>query len=49
MEVTIMVADSLGVSISMLTVIAMVLLGNVAPLGMILALASAKRSLSRRS
>ena len=38
MEGTFWIADSLGVSISMLSVITLVVLGNIAPLGVILAL-----------
>jgi len=38
MEGTIWIAESLGVSISMLAVITLVVLGNIAPLGVILAI-----------
>jgi hypothetical protein len=38
MEGTVWIAESLGVSISMLAVITLVVLGNIAPLGVILAI-----------
>ena len=44
MEGALWIADSLGVSISMLAVITVVVLGNMAPLGMIIALSRPRGS-----